>query len=562
MTHVVTRACCSDAACVSVCPVNCIHPTPDEPGYDSAEMLYIDPDTCIDCGACIDVCPVNAIVADIDLTDETVPYEQINAEFYSQEGRREAKANRAPVKRVDAIDELRPLRVAIVGSGPAACYTAEELLQRRDISVEVSMFERLPTPWGLVRYGVAPDHQDTKAVTSLFQRTAARRNVDMFLNVTVGKHITHDELMEHHDAVVYAVGASEARRLGIPGEDLPGSHSATEFVAWYNGHPDFAGKVFDLSSERAVVIGNGNVALDVARMLVSEPQDLARTDMAVHAVDALAAGQVKEVVVLGRRGPAQAAFTTPELLALSQASSFDVHVDLSESELDNYATALRANGDPMALAKLRILRTLASAPRRSHRKRIVFRFLASPLEIVGDGRVAGLRIAENELIIAPDGRSQSRPTGVVEYLECGLVVRSIGYRGVSDGPMPIDPASGSIPNQGGRIISNSGGNLPGAYVAGWIKRGSTGVIGTNKKCAKGTVGAIIEDHRLGCLKAPIRDGNELRRLISERQPDYLDFSGAKAIDAYERSQGPQRGAPRIKLTDLSEMLRVAKGPGT
>ena len=560
MAHVVTQPCCNDAACVSVCPVNCIHPAPHEPGYGTAEMLYIDPVSCIDCGACVEVCPVSAIVADIDLTDETAPYEEINAAFYSNRNSEDANVVRAQTKKVDSDEKLRPLKVAIVGSGPAACYTAEELLLRRDHAVEVNMFEQLPTPWGLVRYGVAPDHQGTKAVAGLFQRTAGRRGMEMFLNVTVGKHVTHEELLESHDAVVYAVGASGSRRLDIPGEELPGSHSATEFVAWYNGHPDFADSVFDLSADRAVVIGNGNVALDVARLLVSEPQALAKTDMATHAVDRLAGSNIKEVVVMGRRGPAQAAYTTPELLALSQSSSFDVHVDMDESELDAYSRAATEGNDPIATVKLGILRKLASSAPSPGKKRIVLRYLASPLEVLGDDHVEGLRIAHNELVSTQDGRSQVRPTGVEEDIECGLVLRSIGYRGVPTGPLPIEPVSGTIANHGGRVTSESGACLTGVYVAGWIKRGPTGVIGTNKKCAKDTVEKIIEDHRAGRLNAPVRVQENLRQLISERQPDYLNFAGAKSIDAHERSLGRERGAPRIKLIDLNEMLRVAERP--
>lgn len=561
MTHVVTRACCNDAACVVVCPVNCIHPAPNEPGYGITEMLYIDPASCIDCGACVDVCPVNAIVADIDLTDETAPYEEINAAFYSNKDYPNTVVERTNTKRVERVEQLRPLKVAIVGSGPAAWYAAEELLLRRDVTVEVDMFERLPTPWGLVRYGVAPDHQDTKAIIQLFQRTASRRGMNLFLNVTIGEHLSHDELLEHHDAVVYAVGAPAGRQLGIRGEELPGSHSATEFVAWYNGHPNFAASVFDLSSRRAVVIGNGNVALDVARLLVSEPKFLAKTDMAVHAVDALAASNIEEVLVLGRRGPAEAAFTIKELLALSQSASFDTLVELSESELDDCVSRTAADGgDPITMAKLDILRKLATSDPDPTKKRIVLRFFTSPLEVLGDHHVRGLRIARKELTRAKDGSLHVTGTGLEEDIECGLVLRSIGYRGNPIESFRISPESGTIPNRDGRVTSSTGETLPGVYVAGWIKRGPKGVIGTNKKCAKDTVERIIEDHREGILAAPQHEREDLRKLVIERQPDYLDFAGAKSIDAHERGLGKTRGAPRIKLVNVNDMLEVADRP--
>ena len=329
MAHVVTQSCCNDASCVAVCPVDCIHPTPNEPGYGRAEMLYIDPVGCIDCGACIDACPVDAILPDYDLTPETARYEEINAAYYLN---REpfAPAVEPPAAAEVQVSERALLRVAIVGSGPSGCYAAESLLSRIGPAVEVSFFEKLATPFGLIRFGVAPDHQGTKAVASLFQKTASRKNVDFYLNVEVGEHLTHDDLLAHHDAVIYAVGAPADCALGIPGEDLPGSHSATEFVAWYNGHPDQAHRTFDLSGERAVIIGNGNVALDVARVLVAGTAELTKTDIAPHALEALSESRIREVLVVGRRGPAQAAYTSPELLALGYLPGVNVSVQPGE----------------------------------------------------------------------------------------------------------------------------------------------------------------------------------------------------------------------------------------
>src|SRR5215213_384327 len=289
MTFVITQPCCSDASCVSVCPVNCIHPTPEEPDYGSASMLYIDPQTCIDCGACVEACPVDAIGPDYDLAENDQDFIAINAEYFEDPRHRDYLPEAVQRgSRAVQVTEPEPLRVAIVGSGPAACYAAEDLLDRPGLAVQVGIFERLPVPWGLVRFGVAPDHQRTKLVTTQFERTARRPRATLRLNVDVGQHITHDELLAHHHAVVYAVGAARDLRLGIPGEDLPGSSSATDFVAWYNGHPDFVDRNFDLSAQRAMVIGSGNVALDVARILVSDVDDLRRTDIAEHALEALA----------------------------------------------------------------------------------------------------------------------------------------------------------------------------------------------------------------------------------------------------------------------------------
>lgn len=557
MTHVVTQTCCNDATCVAVCPANCIHPTPDEPGYARAEMLYIDPDTCIDCGACVDVCPVNAIVPDYDLTDENIRFSEINACYFEDPAHRDYSPTPvdASKPRIE-VAQPGPLRVAVVGSGPAACYAAEELLTRRGIAVEVSMFERLPTPWGLVRFGVAPDHQTTKAVARLFARTAARAGLDFHLNVEVGKHVTHEELLRHHHAVLYAVGAPRDRRLNIPGEDLPGSHPATDFVAWYNGHPDFAEAAFDLSAERAVVIGNGNVALDVARVLATEVDELARTDIADHALDALAASRIREVVVLGRRGPGQAAYTTPELLGLARASGFDLIVGPGGGP-DESASA--GTHDAMTRFKTGLVAELAGRPSRGRDRRIVLRYLASPVEVLGTERVTGLRIGRNELRALVDGRMEARPTGEAEDLDCGLVLRSIGYRGTALPGLPFDADRGTVPNQAGRVVDpDTALPVSGVYTAGWIKRGPSGVIGTNKKCADDTVAALLEDYAHGRLTAPAADAAALRELIRQRQPLALDYEAWKAIDVHERTTARAHGRPRIKLVDVPTMLEVAR----
>ena len=560
MTYVITQPCCNDAACVSACPVNCIHPTPDEPGFATSEMLYIDPEGCIECGACVDPCPVDAIVLDSDLTESTERYLDLNAEYYVDPAHQDySDAPYEPRKpRIEVSDRGR-LRVAVVGSGPAGCYAAEELLTTAGLDVEVHLFERLPAPWGLVRFGVAPDHPGTKSVTDLFSRTAARKGFGLHLNVEVGTHITHDELLAHHHAVIYAVGASSGRRLDVPGEDLPGCHSAAAFVAWYNGHPEFADRSFDLSGERAVIVGNGNVALDIARILTGDVDRLKYTDIADHALEALAQSKITEVVVLGRRGPTQAAFSAAELLGLANAGNVDVVVPPGEAQLDPLtAVALESAPHSMSRLKAEIIGELASRPLTGAGKRIVLRFLSSPVAILGGDRVRGLRLARNELVQSDGARLEARATADTEHLECGLVLTSVGYRGTAIPSLPFDDTRGTLPHDRGRVVvQTDGAPVPGVYTAGWIKRGPSGVIGTNRTCAEETVRALVEDFAAGRLTEPRCGGDALRDLIAERQPRAIDYAGWQAIDGYECATAVGSQRPRIKLTDTSEMLRVA-----
>jgi len=422
------------------------------------------------------------------------------------------------------------------------------------------MLERLPTPWGLVRFGVAPDHQDTKSVTKLFSRTVARAGLDLHLNVEIGEHITHDELLAHHHAVIYAVGAKSDRRLGIPGEDLPGSHSATDFVAWYNGHPEFADRTFDLSGERAVIVGNGNVALDVARVLATDVDQLRHTDIADHALEALASSRISEVVVLGRRGPAQAAYTVPELLGLAGTPGIGVVVDPKDATLDELtAAALAAEPHSMAGLKARIAEELSEGEPASATSRVLLRYLVSPVEVLGDDRVCGLRVTRNELVSSGNGRLDARATDYTEDIDCGLVLRSIGYRGTPVPGLPFDEARGTLPNEQGRVVDAGTGAQPtGVYTAGWIKRGPSGVIGTNKKCAADTVHALLDDYASGRLTAPEHGGDALRALIAQRQPDALGLPDWKALDRHERAAAQANRRSRIKLVSVPEMLRVAK----
>ncbi|WFR73350.1 FAD-dependent oxidoreductase [Prescottella defluvii] len=558
MAYVITQACCNDASCVDVCPVNCIHPTPDEPEFATTEMLYIDPQTCIDCGACVDECPVDAIFGDNELSEAHAVYSEINAAYFEKHPIGPDWPELAEPRSLSA--DLGTLRVAIVGSGPAACYAAIELTSRP--RVEVDMFDRLPTPYGLVRAGVAPDHPGTKGVADVFRSALSKRSVQCHFNVEVGQHVSHDELLQHHHAVIYAVGAASDRHLGVPGEDLPGSHAATEFVAWYNGHPDYADHTFDLSGERAVIVGNGNVALDVARILVTDPDELAKTDIAQHAVDALRSSNVREVVIVGRRGPAQAAYTNPELIALGQMADVDIVVDPDEAILD---TASRAwidgpDSEPSEKLKVRQVEEFAKRTATDGRKRIVLRYLASPEEILGGERVEGIRLVRNELVADESGKLSARPTDRTETLETGLVLRSIGYKGVPVADLPFDDRRGVIPNENGRVIDpESGSPIHGVYVAGWIKRGPTGVIGTNKHCSAATVDLLLSDFASGLLTQPGHDGEHLAQLIGERQPESIDFQGWQRIDKKERVLGAEDGRLRTKIVDLAAMLEAAHG---
>jgi ferredoxin/flavodoxin---NADP+ reductase len=551
MAYVVTQPCCNEATCIPACPVDCIHPAPSEREHMRTSMLYIDPATCIDCGACADVCPVDAIVPVEDLSPGNERFADLNAAYF--EDKPLVAASEVVENRVEVVAERGPLRVAIIGSGPAGCYAAEELASRRELDVQVTLFERLPTPWGLVRAGVAPDHARTKGIGGSFQRTVSRKGVQLYLNVEVGTHITHDELLQHHHAILYATGASSARRLNIPGEDLPGSDAGRDFVLWYNGHPDYADLDFDLSCESAIVIGNGNVALDIARILTSDVSRLHSTDIADHALEALAASRIRKVSVVGRRGPSGAAFSTAELIGLGNLPGVNVHVDSHQLDADASPDTQSAEG------RLRsaILADYANRTRDEHARNLELRFFRSPVEVLGTDRVCGIRLGINHLVDS-DGRPTLTPTGEFENVDCGLVLRSTGFRGRPVNGIPFDEAEGTLLNHEGRVIdADTGKALPGMYTAGWIKRGPTGVIGTNRGCAKQTVNLLLEDHAAGKLPNPTRTLEDLAELIHSRQPRRIDLKGWKTIDAHERRIGRERGRPRVKLTRISEMLDIA-----
>jgi ferredoxin--NADP+ reductase len=451
------------------------------------------------------------------------------------------------------------LRVAIVGTGPAGFYAAEHLLNRKDVAVEVEMFDRLPTPFGLVRAGVAPDHPQTKRAARLFEWTAGRHGLRLHLNVEVGVHLSHEELLAHHHAVVYAVGATFDRALGIPGENLPGSHGAGEFVGWYNGHPDHRARRFDLSGRRAVIIGNGNVALDIARILLQPAAKLAATDIADHALSALKDSNIDEVVLVARRGRAQAAFTSPELLALGDLPDVDVVVDPPDA-VDgdlNMGTSARDELPYSTRLKCSILQEFGARATDSRKKRIVLKFLCAPVEIVGGGTVEGLRIVRNELVHSADGHVTVRATADTGVLQTGLVLRSIGYRGQALAGVPVDHNTGTIANIAGRVTDPSSGRpLTGVYAAGWVKRGPSGVIGTNKKCSLETVDLLLDDYAAGRLPSPMGSRHGLDVLIAWRQPAEVDITGWRTIDAFERRSGRAAGRPRVKLASVEQMLAV------
>jgi len=419
------------------------------------------------------------------------------------------------------------------------------------------MIERLPTPWGLVRLGVAPDHPNLKTVSRAFERIAERPGFRFFGNVEVGKDVSHDELTSSYDAVVYAVGAQTDRRLEIPGEDLPGSWAATELVAWYNGHPDFQEVSFDLSAESAVVIGNGNVALDVARMLALTREELAPTDTTDAAIEAIASSGIREIVVLGRRGPVQAAWTSTELQEMGELAGADILVDPTELELDPTSEAELAVASNIVQRNVEILRGFAGRKPSGTPRTVRLRFRVSPVALLGQDRVEGVEVVKNRL--DPDGRGSVRAvaTDEREIIPCGIVFRSVGYRGVALPGTPFDEASGTIPNAVGRVLDDSGMPVPGVYAAGWIKRGPTGVIGTNKKDATETVDHLLEDARAGLLGAA-EDGGSLEELLALRGVEAVVYAGWQAIDARERAHGEEQGRPRVKLCTWDELLSGAR----
>ncbi len=462
-----------------------------------------------------------------------------------------------------------PLRVAIIGSGPSGFYTAEALLRQTAVAVEIDMFDRLPTPYGLVRGGVAPDHPKIKSVTKVYDKIAANLSFRMYGHVEFGKDISHDELKQYYHQIVYAVGAQTDRRLNIPGEDLPGSYAATEFVAWYNAHPDYRNMQFDLSQERVAVIGNGNVAMDVARILASTYEELRKTDIADYALEALRNSGIKEVYLLGRRGPAQAAYTNPELKELGELSDVDVIVDPVEGTLDPVSrAALDANPDPPAEKNLKTLSGYLTRQPSGKPRRIYMRFLLSPVEIIGSTHVEAIKLVKNELQQANDGTLRPRATPNTETLPIGIVFRSIGYVGVALPGVPFDERGGVIPNQLGRVIDPASKQpVLGEYAVGWIKRGASGVIGTNKPDAVETAAAMLADvPNLPLLDPEKATRQAVENLLSLRKPDHITYDDWQVLDNLELQNGQAVERPRLKYSSIDDMLsavgaaRRAKAP--
>jgi ferredoxin/flavodoxin---NADP+ reductase len=455
--------------------------------------------------------------------------------------------------------EAQPLRVAIVGAGPTGFYATDQLFRQPGLVVDVDMYDRVPTPFGLVRAGVAPDHQKIKAVTAAFDKVAAHPRFRFFGAVELGRHLSVDDLRAHYHMIVYTTGAQTDRRMGIPGEDLQRSHAATEFVAWYNGHPDYRDLSFDLSQERAVVVGVGNVAADVARILSRTPEELAATDIADYALEALSASRIREVYVLGRRGPAQAAFTNPEVRELGELAGADVTAKPDEVELDDLTRqALERAPDRGTQKKVDILKEFAHRVPTGKPKRLIMRFLVSPVELHDDGRgaVGGMRLVKNRLYATATGTLQPKATNEFEELPVGLVFRSVGYRGVPLPGVPFNDDWGVILNEKGRVLdTQSKQPLVGQYTAGWIKRGPTGVIGTNKPDAVETVTGMLEDLARDIHLRPADGSPEtIERLVRERQPQYLSYQDWLKLDELETRRGKETGRPRVKFTRVKDML--------
>ncbi|MDE0035374.1 MAG: FAD-dependent oxidoreductase [Deltaproteobacteria bacterium] len=455
-----------------------------------------------------------------------------------------------------------PLRVAIIGSGPAGFYVVERLFKETGLNVEIDMFDELATPFGLVRGGVAPDHQKIKSVIRVYDRNARKPNFRFYGNVRYGRDLHLDDLRAHYHQICFTTGAQTDRSLGIPGEDLQGSHAATEFVAWYNGHPDYRDRLFDLGGESAAVIGVGNVAIDVARILCRSYEELAVTDIADYALEALRESRIRNVHLIGRRGPAQAAFTNPEIKEMGELADADVEILPEEARLDDLSQAyVDEHADKALVRKIEILQSYAGRPATGKSRRLSIRFLLSPTEIIGngDGRVSSLRLVKNELY-ADNGGLRPRATDEHETIPADIVFRSVGYLGVALPEIPFDDRQGVIPNDRGRVLAGNGRKpVPGLYASGWIKRGPTGVIGTNKPDAVETVERMLEDLEAGAILDPDRPGvAEAERLVRERQPDYVSYEDWLRLDDIETSRGKKSGRPRVKLTRTEDMIAALK----
>ncbi len=464
----------------------------------------------------------------------------------------------------DAIEECplgsekRPLRVAVVGAGPSGFYAVDALLRQKDVLVEVDTFDRLPVPYGLVRFGVAPDHQNIKAIIKGYEKIAANPRFRFFGNIQFGRDIHLEDLQAHYDQIVYAVGAETDRKLNIPGEMLSGSYTATEFVAWYNGHPDYVDSQFDLSHERAVVVGIGNVAMDVTRILAKSPDELAATDIADYALESIRTSKIREIVILGRRGAAQAAFTPKEIKEIGALEGVDLVVDPADVVLDEQSKK-SLETDKQARANVQYLTEKSRNGLGASPKKVHLRLLRSPVEIVGEnGHVVGVKIERNVLVESESGDMRPRGSGEFETIPCGAIFRSVGYHGIPLPGVPFDHANGVIPNEQGRVVNSDGGEVVrGQYVVGWIKRGPTGLLGTNKGDSGETVDAMLDD--IQGQTAPMHDEQEpgsIESVLKSKEASYLTFSDWKELDLLEVEKGAALGKIRQKFVHLSDMLEA------
>lgn len=538
MAYAITQSCCKDASCVSVCPVDCIHPTPDERDFATTDIVYVDPKACIDCGACADACPV-AAPKPIDLLrgPETI-FAEINAAYFERRPVREDPKTHTWEEMGGDLE--RSLSIAIVGTGPAAAYTARQLLLSTD--ARITMIDRLPVPGGLVRGGVAPDHVATKRFADLFQWAYKHPRTSMVMNVEVGRDISHRDVLRHHDVVIYGVGARRDRELGVPGEDLPGVYPAPEVVGWYNGALDIEPTEVVLQGDRVVIVGNGNVALDLARLLLHDPEVLARTDMPDHAVQAFRGLDVREVVLLGRRGPSAAAFTRPELLMMPPGIDVVVARDeFTAAELEEAEPETNA----AVLAGLPLVDVDLTTP-PGERRRLVFAFGRQVVSVEGDDRVEAVQVA---------------PSGVPEQavkVPCGTLIRATGHRGTPVPDLPFDEETATVPNEHGRVIDpDTGRPVPGTYVVGWIKRGATGGIGTNRTCAHETIQSIIADANAGLIPPAPRRRLTFGPFVRSRVDGVVGRRRMLAIEKAEEKAGRREGRPRVKFSSVDEMLKVS-----
>ncbi len=454
-----------------------------------------------------------------------------------------------------------PLRVAIIGSGPSGFYAADHLQKQKDLTVFIDMYDKLPTPFGLVRGGVAPDHQKIKSVTKVYDKIADNPNFRFYGHVEFGKDITYADLADHYHAVIYAVGAQTDRALGIPGEHLIGSHPATEFVGWYNGHPEYRHLQFDLSQKSVAIIGVGNVAMDVARILARSQAELKQTDIADYALDALSKSSITEIHIFGRRGPAQAAFTNPEIKELGEMEECDLIIAPREIALDEFSKAYleSPDADKKDVKNVQIMEEYAKREPEGKRKRIYMHFLASPVELIGEECVQAMKIVRNELVKDDKGEIRPRATDRHELFDVGLVFRSVGYMGVPLPDVPFYEKWGTIPNKLGRVLTahNSETHHVGNYVVGWIKRGPSGIIGTNKPDSIETADSLLADVKAGNVLAPKNPSREaVESLLKGRGVRVVSYADWQRLDRLEVERGEALGRPRLKFCTIEEMLNA------